>query len=544
MLRRRRARDAQVTPQSAARAAADVVLPHTITSGARAGLRRSRRSLRPVGRLDRRLTTAIGRLPRSSVDDAMLALTRSANHSGLWFATASVLVAGSRRTRRGAMRGLMAIGLASLAANGLLKPLVPRRRPAADLLPVERALPDRPTSSSFPSGHSASAMAFAVGVAMESPRTGLVLAPLAATVAYSRVHVGVHWSSDVAVGSVLGAGVALLTRRWLPVRPIDEAVARPWAGAPELVDGDGLSMVVNSGSGRPGTDPVEEIAEALPKAHLVRLDPGDDLMALLREAADHPGTQALGIAGGDGSVAAAARMAEDLDLPLAVMPAGTLNHFGRDVGVYDLQEVVDATGSGEAVAVDIGELQAYSASTGPAGGERVVFVNTASFGGYPEMVRERERWEDHWGKWPAASAALIRTLVRARPIRCRIDGDTTAVWMLFVGNGPYAPSGMAPSYRPRLDSGLLEVRYLRADRRFSRARAVVGLLLGTLGHTRTYVEHTATTLDVELLDGPVEVATDGEVMVAGERLCFSVADHPVPVYRRDESRWPERTSPW
>jgi undecaprenyl-diphosphatase len=536
MLRGRRVRRAQ--------AAAEAVLPQTITAGARAGLRRSRRTLRPVGRLDRRITTAIGRLPPTVADDALLTLTRSANHSWLWFATACVLAAGTRRTRRGATRGVMGIGLASLAANVVLKPLVPRRRPAADLLPSVRALPDRPTSSSFPSGHSASAMAFAVGVALESPRAGAALAPLAATVAYSRIHVGVHWTSDVAVGSALGAGVALLTQRWLPRRPIDEAIARPWADAPELVDGEGLSMVVNSGAGRPGTDPVEEIAARLPKARLLRLEPGQDLIALLQEAAGHPDTRALGIAGGDGSVAAAARIAEDLDLPLAVMPAGTLNHFARDVGVYDLQEVVDATGAGEAVAVDIAELHAYSASTGPDGGERIVFVNTASFGGYPEMVRLRERWEDRWGKWPAASAALIATLWRARPIHCRIDGVETPVWMLFVGNGPYAPSGMAPAYRPRLDAGLLEVRYLRADRRFSRARAIAGLLVGTLGHTRTYVEHTARTLDVELLDGPVEVATDGEVMVAGQRLCFSVARHPVPVYRRDETGWPERTAAW
>ena len=544
MLRGRRARRAQAIAQATVSVAVEAVVPRTVAAGARAGLRRSRRTLRPVGRLDRRITTAVGRLPSTPADDALLALTRTANHSWLWLATASVLAAGTRRTRRGATRGVMAIGLASLAANIVLKPVFPRRRPAADLLPVARSLPDRPTSSSFPSGHSASAMAFAVGVALESPRTGLVLAPLAATVAYSRIHVGVHWTSDVAVGSALGAGIALLTQRWLPRRPIDEAIARPYADAPELVDGEGLSMVVNSGSGRPGTDPVSEIAERLPKAHLVRLDPGDDLVALLKEAAAHPGTRALGIAGGDGSVAAAARIAEDLDLPLAVMPAGTLNHFGRDVGVYDLQEVVDATGAGEAVAVDIAELHAYSASTGPDGGERVVFVNTASFGGYPEMVRMREKWQDRWGKWPAASAALILTLWRARPLRCRIDGVETPVWMVFVGNGPYAPSGMTPSYRPRLDSGVLEVRYLRADRRFSRARAIVGLLVGTLGHIRTYVEHTARTLDVELLDGPVEVATDGEVMVAGERLCFSVAEHKVPVYRRDETRWPERTSPW
>ncbi|MDL5158173.1 bifunctional phosphatase PAP2/diacylglycerol kinase family protein [Actinomycetospora termitidis] len=509
------------------------------------GLRQSRRSLRPVGALDRRITEGVGDLPPGRVDDALLHLTRSANHSGLWFATASVLAAlGTRRTRRGALRGVFAIGLASFASNALLKPLVPRRRPAAELLPPYRSLPDRPTSSSFPSGHSASAFAFAVGVGLESPRAGAVLAPLAATVAYSRVHVGVHWTSDVAVGSAIGAGAALLTQRWLPRRPVDEAIARPWLDAPVLAEGEGLSMVVNMGSGRPGVDPAEEIAASLPRAEIVRLEQGDDLLARLQEAAALPGTRALGIAGGDGSVAAAARIAEDLRLPLAVMPAGTLNHFGRDVGVYDLQEVVDATGAGEAVAVDVGELRAYSASTGPAGGERQVFVNTASFGGYPDMVRLREKWEKRYGKWPAASAALVAVLWTARPVRCRIDGRETSVWMLFVGNGPYAPSGMTPAYRPRLDSGLLEVRYLRADRRFSRARAIVGLLLGTLGHIRTYVEHTAKTLDVELLDGPLQVATDGEVMVSGERLCFSVADHPVPVYRRDETRWPERTSAW
>jgi diacylglycerol kinase family enzyme/membrane-associated phospholipid phosphatase len=511
----------------------------------RTGLRQSRRSLRPVGALDRRVTESIGDLPLSRVDDALLTLTRSANHSGLWFAAASLLAGlGTRKTRRGALRGVFAIGLASFASNAVLKPLVPRRRPAADLLPASRSLPDRPTSSSFPSGHSASAFAFALGVGLESPRAGAVLAPLAATVAYSRIHVGVHWTSDVAVGSAVGAAAALLTQRWLPRRPVDEAIARPWLDAPHLEQGDGLSMVVNMGSGRPGVDPAAEIAAALPKATLVRLEPGDDLLARLQEAAATPGTAALGIAGGDGSVAAAARIAEDLDLPLAVMPAGTLNHFGRDVGVYDLQEVVDATGAGEAVAVDVGELRVYSASTGPAGGERVVFVNTASFGGYPDMVRLREKWEKRWGKWPAASAALVAVLVSAKPIRCRIDGRETSIWMLFVGNGPYAPAGMTPAYRPRLDTGLLEVRYLRADRRFSRARAIVGLLLGTLGHIRTYVEHTARTLDVELLDGPLEVATDGEVMVAGERLCFSVADHPVPVYRRDETRWPERATAW
>ena len=103
---------------------------------------------------------------------------------------------------------MLAIALASGSANAVCKPLLPRRRPAAAELPAYQTLASPPTSSSFPSGHAASAAAFATAVGLESPRLGLALAPLAAAVGYSRVHVGVHWASDVAAGAALGVGVA------------------------------------------------------------------------------------------------------------------------------------------------------------------------------------------------------------------------------------------------------------------------------------------------------------------------------------------------
>ena len=194
---------------------------HGVRHRVRQGARGSRRKLADVNERDCRITTAIGHFPYSQADPALNALTRSANHGKLWFVVATVLAAGSRHSRRGAVRGVLAIGGASLLANGVLKPLVPRRRPAAELLPAFRSLDAPPTSSSFPSGHSASAAAFAVAVAMESPRSAAWVAPLAATVAYSRVHVGVHWTTDVLTGAGLGALVAFATRRWLPVRDID-----------------------------------------------------------------------------------------------------------------------------------------------------------------------------------------------------------------------------------------------------------------------------------------------------------------------------------
>ena len=68
-----------------------------------------------------------------------------------------------------------------------------------------------PGSTSFPSGHAASAFAFAYAVGRHLPGLAVPIRLLAAGVAYSRVHVGVHYPGDVVIGSVLGAGTAAMT---------------------------------------------------------------------------------------------------------------------------------------------------------------------------------------------------------------------------------------------------------------------------------------------------------------------------------------------
>src|SRR5918997_1642518 len=149
---------------------------------------------------DRAVSRTISALPPSPFDTAMKTTSTAANHSVLWFAVAAVLAARRGASRKAGARGLLAIAGASAMANLVLKPLLPRRRPAAAELPAYQTLRNPPRSSSFPSGHAASAAAFATAVAMESPKLGLAVAPLAASVAYSRVHVGVHWTSDVLAG--------------------------------------------------------------------------------------------------------------------------------------------------------------------------------------------------------------------------------------------------------------------------------------------------------------------------------------------------------
>lgn len=508
-----------------------------------------RRASDEVSDVDRAISKAVSDLPPSQLDPAMKALSVSANHSVLWIVVAAVLAGRRGASRKAAARGLLSIAGASFFANALLKPLLPRRRPAASELPAYQTIANPPTSSSFPSGHSASAAAFATAVAMESPRLGLAVAPIAASVAYSRVHVGVHWTSDVVVGAALGTGVALVTQRWWPVRETDEARARPLDTVPALPSGDGLVFVSNQRSGDPDYDPATELQEALPHALVLRAEPevgiDDQLQAALAERNGE--VRAIGVAGGDGTVAAAAAVAGRLHLPLVVVPTGTLNHFARDVGVYDLQEAVDATSAGEAVAVGLGLVEVHPGRGPDPTIEAVTrvrcFLNTASLGSYPDLVRLREKWQPRWGKWPAFAAALVVVLHRAEPVDIRINGEWRSVWFLFIGNGPYYPRGMVPAWRPSLDSGLLDVRLVRADVRFSRLRAVLGLLSGALGHIRVYQQWETAELDVELAV-PGSLATDGEVVEHAGRYTFRVADEPIAVYRRNEDNWRDRDRPY
>ena len=232
----------------------------------------------------------------------------------------------------------------------------------------------------------------------------------------------------------------------------------------------------------------------------------------------------VGVAGGDGTVAAVAAVAARRNVPLVVVPAGTLNHFARDIGVAELSDAVQAVRDGSAMVVDLGAVRIDDAP--PHG-----FVNTASLGGYPDLVQLREDGEAHWGKWPAAALALIRVLWEADPLVARIDGVPRKVWLVFVGNGLYRPRGFAAAARHRLDSGLIDVRYVRADVRWSRTRFVIGALAGALQRSRTYVQRECAELQVEVLGRPLALATDGEVIAEGRRFRFFTQPAALTVYR-------------
>ena len=181
--------------------------------------------LRRLGRLDRAAYRAVAEMSTPLLDGPLRRISGFANFSKPWFLiAAAVAVLGGPYGRRAAVTGIAAIGLTSLLVNQPMKLAGERRRPDRTQLgvPESRWVP-MPSSTSFPSGHSGSAAAFAVSVGDLLPELSLPLRVAAAVVAFSRVYTGVHYPSDVvvgaAVGAVLGRATSIVAERLLPPSP-------------------------------------------------------------------------------------------------------------------------------------------------------------------------------------------------------------------------------------------------------------------------------------------------------------------------------------
>lgn len=160
---------------------------------------------------------AIAAAETPHLDRRMRALSAAADHGKLWFGAAGALaLLGGGRGRAAARAGLASLGIASATANLVGKPLTTRRRPEREELEELRARQvPMPRSSSFPSGHTASAFGFATGAGAAWPAVSAPLRALATLVGYSRVHTGVHYPADVVAGAFLGVSAAELAKRLL-----------------------------------------------------------------------------------------------------------------------------------------------------------------------------------------------------------------------------------------------------------------------------------------------------------------------------------------
>ena len=153
------------------------------------------------------------------------------------------------------------------------------------------------------------------------------------------------------------------------------------------------------------------------------LGPGEDAAAVAAEAAT--GAEAVGIAGGDGSLAAVAEVAIERDLPFVCVPFGTRNHFARDLGL----DRRDPTAALEAFAGDERRIDVGRA------GERL-FLNNVSIGAYASLVHGREAHRRRRESL-ATARALLRTLRHPHRLRLRVDGEVLAARVVLVANNAY-----------------------------------------------------------------------------------------------------------
>ena len=246
--------------------------------------------------------------------------------------------------------------------------------------------------------------------------------------------------------------------------------------------------MVNPRSG--GGEPTAEALAAATRergveVHLLRK--GEDPA----EAARSSGAAILGMAGGDGSLAAVASVALATDAAFVCVPFGTRNHFARDVGLDrdDPFAALAALTDGAERRIDAGRV----------GGQ--LFLNNVSLGVYAGLVHRREHHRRR-GEALARIRGLLQVARHRHRLNARVNGEEVDARVLLVGNNRYELSLFTVGERERLDEGLLQLR------------VAAGLL------PTAWDERTEPTFRVELPGGRVRAAIDGEPATLESPLVF------------------------
>jgi diacylglycerol kinase family enzyme len=242
-----------------------------------------------------------------------------------------------------------------------------------------------------------------------------------------------------------------------------------------------------SGSGGPSADELQGAAEQRGiETHVLR--EGEEAAEVARRS----GADALGMAGGDGSLAEVAEVAIETDRPFAVVPVGTRNHFARDLGL-DRDDPIGALAAFDGVErrVDVGRVNGD------------LFLNNVSLGLYARLVHRREHHRRR--RMELARLRALAMLARApRPLGFTVDGDPVAARVLLVGNNDYSLELFSLGEREQLDEGLLHLY------------AAEGVL------PTTWEERTGERFTIDTRSHKIQAAVDGEAEELGAPVEFRI----------------------
>lgn len=242
---------------------------------------------------------------------------------------------------------------------------------------------------------------------------------------------------------------------------------------------------------------------------------GDDLMRHARSALAG-GASVVVAGGGDGTLNAVASVLVDTGVAMGVLPMGTLNHFAKDMNIpLDMEKAIDTVLAGRTSRIDVGQVN-----------DRI-FLNNASLGLYPRIVRAREALQrTGWGKWLAFIRASLITLWRYVPLHVHLKAPVQSdarekTPFVFIGNNEYLVDGPNLGQRKRLDAGRLWVYRSAQTTHFQ----LLGLLLGQLTGAprgRQLTVFDTHELQADVAGSHIEVAFDGEVTRMATPLTFRI----------------------
>lgn len=278
-----------------------------------------------------------------------------------------------------------------------------------------------------------------------------------------------------------------------------------------------VAVVFNEASGPSTGERGAMLGEAFAAVGLdARIVPasGAEIVHAARRAV--AGARVLVAAGGDGTVSAVASVAAKSGATFGVVPFGTLNHFARDAGIaLDLQAAAAAIAAGRTRLFDVGDLNG------------LLFLNNASLGVYPDLVRERQAQQGRGRrKWAAAAIGIVRTwrAYRMMTVRMTLDGGPPIerrTPFVFLGNGDYREGG--PKLGTRRSIGAhLSVSIAPELGRFEALALAVRALADRLPSYGKFESFSSNTVSIEVKRSELTAALDGELTVVRAPLRFAI----------------------
>lgn len=270
-----------------------------------------------------------------------------------------------------------------------------------------------------------------------------------------------------------------------------------------------VTVLLNARAGSAGPDAERQVRDLFRDAGLEVTVVASEPARLGENArtAAAEGAQMVVAAGGDGTASAVAGGLVGTDVPLAVLPMGTLNHFAKDLGIpVDLREAAEAIARGQTKRVDVGEVNGR------------VFVNNSSIGLYPEVVlsREEQQKRARRGKWWAFAIGVVRVLKRFPLLSMRLVTTEREVCshtpFVFVGNNPYTLDVLKLGTRAQLDTGHLGVYTVKCTGRVRMFWLLVRALLQRLDAVEDFEMVAVREVWLDVHERRLPVAVDGEVV--------------------------------